>query len=549
MSLPLHLTKRFLPLWPLIILTLLIIILYQNLLGKAWTWDDTFILKQAYRYAPWQYFFNPEIWREQSAGFLTPWFTLSFDFDLSVFGLNPNAFYLHQLFALWLTTLATYFLLKLWLNKTWSFAGATLFILSAPTTGVVSHLWTRHYLEGLLFAILALYFYIRALRKEPFASTTLAYLSLGSLFYFLAMSAKELYVPLVGLLLFLPERDIKRRIFHALPFFMMFFIYASWRSYMLGIWVGGYGHSLDWLAILTLPIQIFNFILGTDLLGIIATVSLSLILLYALWRQTLLSLVSLFLLIGPIVSMAPFVLQQHRVLFGIGWALSLAIVLILGTITYSNRYKIGFASLLILIFANRFFHQSQLMPASYLFQVEKKFATESRFIWESDQKQALFLTPDYQTFYIHLSWLKKKILGKNAPQLIFDRIDLLQLENKGLQLYRYAQDCQCLIEISQQLPDLIAAAKNDLRNKPLSIDFTYQQGYFKWQFGPYQTGVYSLIEYQFFGKIPLPPAKEMLWCQLNSLSFRIRYDSPEGWTTYSPLFQLNEGQKPLLWER
>jgi hypothetical protein len=543
MPLHLDLKKHFLHSWPIIVLSLLIIALYQNIIENWWTWDDTFILKQAYSYSPWQYFFIPEIWREQSAGFLTPWFTLSFDFDLTLFGLNPSAFYTHQLFAFWLTTIATYFLLRLWLNKGWSFVGATLFILSAPTTGIVYHLWTRHYLEGLLFTILALYFYIRALRAER-----LAWTSVGCLFYFLAMSAKELYVPLIGLLLFLPERHLQRRLVYALPFVMMLVIYALWRAYMLGIWVGGYGHSIELSAILWLPVHIFNLILGSDILGIIATVIVISLLIYALWRHTLLSLVSVFLLIGPIVSMAPFVIQQHRVLFGIGWALSIAIVLILGTIARDKLYKIGLACILLAILAASLFTQSWKMRSTHLFNVDNHFATEGRFLWQGDQKPALFLTPDYQTFYIHLSWLKKQIVGENAPKLIFDEIDLLGLETKGLQLYRYEPSCECITEISDQIPHLIAAAKARLQNKPLSVNFHYQQGYFKWQFGPYQTGVYSLIEYPFFGKIPLPPSKEMLWCKINSLSFRIRYDSPEGWTTYSPLFELGEGKR-VVWER
>ncbi len=254
------------------------------------------------------------------------------------------------------------------------------------------------------------------------------------------------------------------------------------------------------------------------------------------------------LCVGPIVSMAPFVIQQHRVLFGIGWALGIAIVLILGTIARDKLYKIGLAGILLAILAASLFTQSWKMRSTHLFNVDNHFATEGRFLWQGDQKQALFLTPDYQTFYIHLSWLKKQILGENAPKLIFDEIDLLGLETDALHLFRYDPSCECIREISDQIPHLIAAGKARLQNKPLSVNFSYQQGYFKWQFGPYQTGVYSLIEYPFFGKIPLPPSKEMLWCQLNSLSFRIRYDSPEGWTTYSPLFELSEGKR-VVWER
>lgn len=169
----------------------LIALLYGNMLTAWWGWDDPSFLRLAYEYEPWEYFFIPDVWSKCQPANLNPWNILSFDLDVTLFGLNQKAFYAHHLFSLWLVAMGTYLFLRLWLNQLWSAMGAVLFICSAPVTTVAHQLMNRHYLEGLLFSIVMLYLYISAVRYER---PLLAWV--GGLFYFFAVSAKEVFVPL-----------------------------------------------------------------------------------------------------------------------------------------------------------------------------------------------------------------------------------------------------------------------------------------------------------------------------------------------------------------
>jgi len=205
-------------LWAIMGLAGLTLGLHHSALTGWWRWDDPDILKYVLEHSPWQYFLVPSAWQEYSTQYVTPWQTLSFDIDLALFGLNPQAFYAHHLIALWVAACLTYLLLRLWADPLWSGLGAGLFLCSAPVVEVAQQLSARHYLEGLVFAVLGLNFFLRPLRRDrPNASWW------GGLCYAVAVSAKEVYVPLGVLLPFVPERTLRERWRVAMPFLLLTF--------------------------------------------------------------------------------------------------------------------------------------------------------------------------------------------------------------------------------------------------------------------------------------------------------------------------------------
>src|SRR5690606_25793087 len=131
------------------------------LLEGWWRWDDPLILKFCYRYKPEEYLLQPDLWRQFLPGFFTPWLALSYEFDLALFGIAPAAFYLHHLLSLLSLTTITHIILRMWYSHLWSLAGSALFLCGSPIVVVSQQLMTRHYIEGLVFALLALYFYLR----------------------------------------------------------------------------------------------------------------------------------------------------------------------------------------------------------------------------------------------------------------------------------------------------------------------------------------------------------------------------------------------------
>ena len=94
---------------------------------------------------------------------------------------------------------------------------------------------TRHYVEGLLFALVALYLFLISVREEK--RYTLIF---GAIFYFLAMASKEVFVPLAVLFIFWPEGSLKKRLFASIPYFSALFLYILWRDFMIGLMGGGY---------------------------------------------------------------------------------------------------------------------------------------------------------------------------------------------------------------------------------------------------------------------------------------------------------------------
>ena len=134
--------------------------LYGQSLGGWWTHDDPQILKQAHLFSPLEYFFIPEVWHTLSSSNLTPWVTLSFDFDLSLFGFNPQFFYGHQLLVIAGISWLIYLIARIAVAPLSALAGALLFLVGSPIAVATQQLMVRHYVEGLFFYLLSLWFTI-----------------------------------------------------------------------------------------------------------------------------------------------------------------------------------------------------------------------------------------------------------------------------------------------------------------------------------------------------------------------------------------------------
>jgi hypothetical protein len=82
-------------------LTLLCLGLHYSALAGGWRYDDGKHLHFTALYSPWQYFFLPEIMREQSWAHFTPWNALFYEIGLVFSGLAPAGHYAHILLMFW----------------------------------------------------------------------------------------------------------------------------------------------------------------------------------------------------------------------------------------------------------------------------------------------------------------------------------------------------------------------------------------------------------------------------------------------------------------
>ncbi|MAE94437.1 MAG: hypothetical protein CL910_07240 [Deltaproteobacteria bacterium] len=435
---------------------------YYQSLDFWWTWDDTVILRHAWTYAPWQYFLVPESWQVLSGASLTPWVSLSFDLDLALLGLHPRGFYVHQLLALWLTASASHLLLRLYVRPSAALFGSLLFLLSAPAVAMSHQLMTRHYLEGLLFAVLALCAWVAAMRAEE--RRRRGWLLAASLLaYSLAVTAKEVFVPLPFILPFLPEADLKRRLRSLLPYLLPVGLYCVWRFFMLAALVGGFEEAaepmLEWQ--LRLPLYVMGMIFGDGTYQTVAMLSLVGLAALGLWTlstsRTLIP--AALLLVGlPLLPVVPMLIGQHplsqRLIILPGWALCMAIALIAGRSSPERegiRPTLVAGTLLLCALLSALGLRQSLAVDSALKEVRKSYEASGRFIHEAGPEQVLIDAGDW--FAPSALWLRRQGSG-DGPSLIFDWIQLDPDDIGKKQFFQYQQGCECVQDVTARVPDL-----------------------------------------------------------------------------------------------
>lgn len=216
---------------------ILVLVLHGSALDNNWSYDDTQILKHALAYSPWLYFTDPSAWRALVPFNLTPWLSLQFYADAYVFGLQPLGFYLHALTLLTGSVVLMHVLVKTWVGNFGGVVAAVLMLLGAPTMVAAQQLMVRHYVEGLFFLLLGIWFFLQALKL-----TSAAYWlsGLSALCFCIAVSAKELYVPMAVLPLLIPMATWHQRLRYGWSWLLVLAVYVPWRFYMLGSLSGGY---------------------------------------------------------------------------------------------------------------------------------------------------------------------------------------------------------------------------------------------------------------------------------------------------------------------
>lgn len=529
----------------IIFLAIATYLLHGSALNGFWRFDDGAHLAFAATYSPWQYFFIPEITRLQSGANVTPWNVLTYDINLSLFGLSSKGFYAHQLISLWLTSVATFFLLLLWVRPGWAMAGGVFFLLGAPTVHIAQELMSGQYLEGLLFSILALYAYVHSVRSHNWSSAVV-----GAILYLLATSCKELFVPLVGVLLFLPEGKLKTRFQFVMPYGLVALAYIPWRYAVLGKFIGGYnpGHQgYDFWVIAKTFANIPFLLFGDDNFGKIALVMIAILLAVAIWKRALkwsLIVVCAILLLLPLVPlvMNPGIGNADRYLFLLWWSISILLSILLANGTSSNHFIVVACALMLMGVLFGWQHKTERLLVESADLYEKSY----RFMLNSDASQA-YVAPNFMAYFGSvLPELTKaeKALGQSGAsraKIIVDEEHLSPYIDSGAtSVWRYSQACRCVENITKDIPAIVDDYRNKLREEPLSVRLKYQSFMVSWEIGPYDQGEYGFV-IDGEGLFPLPRIGNSHF--VRPLGGYIRYQSPHGWITRSPHFYIDPADK------
>jgi hypothetical protein len=527
--------------------------LFYGLPKGYWRGDDPAILWHAMNSKGLNAFYNPLDWQKLSPNNLTPWITFSFKIDLWLAGLSPQVLYIHSIVSLMLVVVAAYALNRHWMSPLWAFLSVCLFLTGAPTASVTELLMTRHYMDGLLFALISVIAFIQALRRRQ-----IRWAVLGAIFYALAATAKEIYVPLVLVILFFPSvGSHKLRLRLAAPYVVVSLFYIVWRGFMLESVIGGYAEydaivsSKTLTEIISALYRFPGYFFGPHWIAptLIVFASMGVA---AVKRPVYIPVFSILAVcvIAPLVPLVSFpgISGPDRYLFMVWFAIcltgTLAIHATCATFTTSQLLKnlVGIVAVLV-VGAVSYFNTLELrksLSAGY-----REFDIQGRFYFEADQRQGFIPSQNLLNTFWYVTNLCeiKKRLGLECPTAL---IKSVVTEHPIERLYAYDPLSQKMVDISERLQSELKQIESIDTSRPLHATISLDKGVGRWNLGPYDQGKYFFSSPQ-IGRYQVPKHGSTK-NPISHLSLYVQYESPEGWTTSSPILVV-EIDKPIEWKR
>lgn len=540
------------PLGAALLLLLVCFGLHRSALSGGWQFDDGLHLLMAAKYAPWQYFFVPEVMLESTPAHITPWNVFFYEMGLPFFGLNPVGHYVHLLLVLWGGAYATFFLLGEWLPKSYALFGAVLFLAMPPVAGVAQMLMVGHYVYGLLFTVLALLAFNRAVLT---GQTRYALLTAG--LYALACLCKELYVPLPAVLLFLPVKTWQLRLRSLLGVAVVAVAYVGFRGWVLG-GLGGYsnGESIASIPLLPYLQQLQQALFGSKYPYFLSAgfgLAWLGVMVRGGWRYGGVLGIILGVLLLPMLAVAGsgFGMTTIRYAFVFSWVVAMGWVFAAYLLDFKKHllllvFGVGGFSLLVsglqaVVDPVRDIpaSQSNRWVASQPYHVKQVFFTEGEFFYSQELSKT------------------KALLGMSSPLVVATHAEVTQLSD-DVELFSYQAACQCVRPIAGGKAGLLhhwqqAAERGRAHPFAVHLKIAYlnhrRVGQIVWSFGPHNEGVYWL-EMADYGVRLTKNGSHSLHFPDRLWRARARYTSPQGWTVETPELTLPLAQgAEVRWEK
>ena len=553
MSLDIH--KRVFLKRPIIFVILLIIAalfaavaFYIPLCGNSFYGDDTQVIWFAATKTTGEIFFSPENYRALSGAFFQPMLGLSFKIDWLLSGLDPKGYYIHNLLSVLFTAAAIYIFLKLYTGALPALAGSVLFLLSPVTISLFSYSTNRHYVEGMFFAILTLYFYVKNNRGEKtnhLSSSSgnggrwgLLILSAGS-FLFSALS-KEVYVLLPAIAFLISGGNIAKRFRSTFHLWVILCLYFIWRVLMIG-GIGGYPFD-DLLTVRKITAGIYNLLANMPqfLFGhysFIFWIILSAMIITAQRRNLVKTGMIVIVLLLPVLPVLTMLALDHAIA---RYVFHLSVFLIFTGIVWGSETmkQRGWKRILAV---------SMLITVSAFFVIEdnglKQRLSRDSIAWKKTTEEFLYSGREYVKarqpawFYEGLGDIHEYSYGKKIRTKIVPEDNLIRYmseeRRKEIQSAGYNVAVKNGIEI-----------RKDVIHGTIRLDAYTMQ----WDFKPYTTGRYLILKGRFSGlydyMTPVKKKGRYLFGKYYPDSrpdlffMRVVYQSTEGWEGISDEYRV-----------
>ena len=518
---------------------------YTYTLDFWWSYDDARHLRFALTHRVSDYLFDPTGYRRFSDTYLTPWNILTYNINLSLFGMEPGYFYARHIVSAALLAYATFIMLRLWTNSLWALCGTTFFIISPATSTVVSQLMNTHYLEGLFFTCVAIILFVVSVRRNQLWPAVV-----GAAFYFLATASKEIFVPLSLALTFLPERSFSARLRYLIPYYAVSAFYLVWRTTYISDSFTGWSNLVKVHDAAMLPWHFPSFLFSSDFSGLIASVLLVLLLLMILWQRTRWLPFALALLVCLFVPLIPvsFETSATRYHVLVTWCLWCVLICSLAHLFESNNR----ARLLVFPIIAITGISSVLASASKIeshIRQNSNFAAIGKFLLQQSADRTMFL-PGYSYSANEVKRLKQVIGKGDSPSIFYDPIEFADQAADLPSLYVLDKSRAKIIDGMPALNQSLDVWRRKVADKKLQVSIRKTESGVEWKFGPYADSAYSVIllddKFTFTDVAPLG----LYRAKLPPMTLIVKYHSAEGWVTYSDRLVWNDHpDQPLSWAR
>jgi hypothetical protein len=520
---------------------------YHRALGLWFTYDDFFHLHFLDGCGPWEYFYRPEVWQRLPFKMITQLLFLSLDLDQALFGLDAHGFLIHQLVSFSLCVAVLYLVLRLWLPQSWALLGTALFAIGPVTVTMAPLLMVRHYVETTLLCLLAVGTYVLALRRWRMLAVA------SAAFYFLAMLAKEIAVPLVFFLVLIPERTFRRRLAVAVPHAAAFVLYLVYRLYMLGTFAGGYGWLVEPFDLPRLALELPAKI-GMEMLGHPSPASWAMLaalligLAMAALRQPLLVVISALLALLPILPVSTEMEPRYALP---AWLLvSLAFPFaVRPLVEREGLVRVAGIGLVLIAAAGALVAHLDAREETFA-RLERMSAEHLAFL-EMRPGEILRDPLGPPATMGELAWFKADLLKKGpSAGWFYDDYYLCAHPDLG-QVWSWDPVRRAVVDVTASTPSLRRRYCDAIRKEaPLSIEIHAAGRTLHWTLGPYQDGRYSFVLGDGIQSVEVPAVGGFQLKRVGALALRLKYESPQGWITYSPELAMDFTRAPSFrWAR
>lgn len=211
---------------------------YLPITGSFFIGDDISWIFFSATKSPLKIFFSPIEYRAISGSNYTPFLGLSFKVDWMLFGMESKGYFIHNLIAVVLTSIAFFLLLHLYVDNFMALKGSILFLFNPILLSVFSMSSARHYIEGMFFALISLWLFIRADRANKISI-------LSGFFFLLSSLCKEVYVIVPFVAFVLSKGSLLDRFKRTLPLWCISLLYTALRLSIFEGNIGGYFFSKE----------------------------------------------------------------------------------------------------------------------------------------------------------------------------------------------------------------------------------------------------------------------------------------------------------------